>query len=29
MGDPEGYVERAPDTGIPLHRGPAGEAERE
>jgi hypothetical protein len=24
-GDPEGYVEKALQTGISLHRGPAGE----
>jgi len=24
-GDPEGYVEKALETGISLHRGPAGE----
>ena len=29
IGDPEGYAERALETGIPLHRGPAGEPERE
>jgi len=27
-GDPGGYVEKALETGIYLHRGPAGEPER-
>jgi len=27
-GDPEGYVKKAPETGISLHRGSAGERGR-